>query len=1232
MTINRRTKFRPGSLDASIIKPDTGLLLDVETGQLSAEDLVAEDIILHGRINGLYWKDPLNTLEQLAAKPIEDYRVGEAYYVKETNQIYVYGGIPVNIPEGTDVYQPPAWVSAVRQEVFFPVAVGLDKASLATKAYVNTQITNLIDGAPSVLDTLNELAAAIGDDPNYAATILTTTDNLQNTKADKDDVYTKAEVDQKDGNIIANIQTLDLKARRLTDYVVGSGPYADSDDIAIILSGSQTSTTNYKVFYLRKGVLAPPVLNINQPGAILVSFDKEIALLNTVKVNLTDTTLNDFVILKDLKIQTLTLDLTSSPCTLYVKNCEISTLNVLGPDSIVIVENSKITLKADTSASLLKIKDSIIGQDSAISGVFDTNLTSVVEVSNSTIKGYIRIYDSSRFYSKNNSIVINSSSFNFFVLEEAASFLSLEDTSFLSPDGYSANHIVGFGTRTLYANLNNYDVRINSALDNDGSYTSKVRVASTINNGAGIPVANFYLPLGYQDLNDERARDTIATMITGHSLNDSGIVWQYNDFGDTLALKLNISTANLADKNNIAYRNQSNTFTEANTFSGLVKANGGLNTTALNANNVISTNGTFTNLTTATQDINDNSTKVATTAFVQAKYSQLEANLQNLGLDDLTDVTITDPAQKHVLTYIPATTLASYQWKNKQLNSFDLSDALTLVRQGDTVFRLADIDRPGILDQSGSNVGPMNAWPSTSQILRWNGQQYDNPAPLTTGAGQWVVDFANNPILKAGQEPIGPAGYDGWGKIALANLEEVRDGNNDTKAVVPSLLHTHYASITLSNLNPLQIQAARENIGFPQQGDQGHYLIWNNDKWENIDVAKPTYYKTSTSNAAITGQRGYFYNVTATTLTTFTMPTTEQGDLVVRKNNSTGTIRFASTVNFLSSDNQLLQHFDIVSEGHLIEFKYIPHAGSNVWLAQGYYQSSTNGVIDTELIQDAAAALFQHADHAPAINLGYPDEQHKITLNINYADDQQAIAGTISNLPVTPAGLKAALNASVPQGVLLAANNLSDLASKETARTSLGLGSAALVNVTNNAGGILTLVSPLEVGKTILFNGAGLVSGDALPPLATEQNPGLVTLGQATDPPTSTDVITLNLLNTLLNNNSSWLVNLISNISGGGSGLTYTPMNNQTFTASISTYYSLSTPNGSIIITLPAISTLNFGNRVEFKFTNKFPATTITINRSASDTIDKNYTEIELVEEGQHIALIAGINNNWEIA
>ena len=43
----------------------------------------------------------------------------------------------------------------------------------ATKGYVDTEITNLIGGAPGALDTMNELAAALNDDASFNSTITT---------------------------------------------------------------------------------------------------------------------------------------------------------------------------------------------------------------------------------------------------------------------------------------------------------------------------------------------------------------------------------------------------------------------------------------------------------------------------------------------------------------------------------------------------------------------------------------------------------------------------------------------------------------------------------------------------------------------------------------------------------------------------------------------------------------------------------------------------------------------------------------------------------------------------------------------------------------------------------------------------------------------------------------------------------------------------------------------------
>lgn len=51
--------------------------------------------------------------------------------------------------------------------------IKINESYTATRSYVDTAIANLSDSAPSTLNTLNELAAALGDDANFATTTAT---------------------------------------------------------------------------------------------------------------------------------------------------------------------------------------------------------------------------------------------------------------------------------------------------------------------------------------------------------------------------------------------------------------------------------------------------------------------------------------------------------------------------------------------------------------------------------------------------------------------------------------------------------------------------------------------------------------------------------------------------------------------------------------------------------------------------------------------------------------------------------------------------------------------------------------------------------------------------------------------------------------------------------------------------------------------------------------------------
>ena len=100
---------------------------------------------------------------------------GSGSYNSSTGVITVTGGVTsvntltgavvlttTNIAEGTNLYYTDARVGTY-----------LTTNSYATQTYVGTQIANLVAAAPATLDTLNELAAALGNDPSFATTVAT---------------------------------------------------------------------------------------------------------------------------------------------------------------------------------------------------------------------------------------------------------------------------------------------------------------------------------------------------------------------------------------------------------------------------------------------------------------------------------------------------------------------------------------------------------------------------------------------------------------------------------------------------------------------------------------------------------------------------------------------------------------------------------------------------------------------------------------------------------------------------------------------------------------------------------------------------------------------------------------------------------------------------------------------------------------------------------------------------
>lgn len=137
---------------------------------------------------------------------------------------------------------------------------------LATETYVNNKVAGIVDSAPATLDTLNELAAALGDDPNFATTVatqignkvdkvdgkgLSTNDYTTTEKNKLSGIATGAEVNQNAfSNIVVGSTTVaaDSKTDTLT-FVAGTNvtltPDATNDKITIAATDTVYTHPSY---------------------------------------------------------------------------------------------------------------------------------------------------------------------------------------------------------------------------------------------------------------------------------------------------------------------------------------------------------------------------------------------------------------------------------------------------------------------------------------------------------------------------------------------------------------------------------------------------------------------------------------------------------------------------------------------------------------------------------------------------------------------------------------------------------------------------------------------------------------------------------------------------------------------------------------------------------------------------------------------------------------------------
>ena len=128
-------------------------------------------------------------------------------------------------------------------------AAGTNTTQIATTAFVATEVANVIDSAPGALDTLNELAAALGDDANFSTTVTNSIATKLNSSAVS--TYGLTLIDDADAATARTTLGLGTAATTAsTDYATAAqGIKADSavqnlSDLSITATATELNTLN----------------------------------------------------------------------------------------------------------------------------------------------------------------------------------------------------------------------------------------------------------------------------------------------------------------------------------------------------------------------------------------------------------------------------------------------------------------------------------------------------------------------------------------------------------------------------------------------------------------------------------------------------------------------------------------------------------------------------------------------------------------------------------------------------------------------------------------------------------------------------------------------------------------------------------------------------------------------------------------------------------------------------
>jgi len=224
---------------------------------------------------------------------------------------------------------------------------GTNTTQIATTQFVKTAVDNLIDGAPGVLDTLNEIAAAINDDPTFFNNVAT---NLASHEADTTNIHgipdTSILVTTTGAQTLTNKTLTSPNINTPTGIVkadVGLGNVDNTSDINKPLSTATTEALALKANLADITELSQDAVNasLNAGVALTKTYDDN---ANTITIDLDNT-----AVTAGSYGSTTTIAGDSGTDTV---NLLTDTITVAGGEGIdVAVTNNTVTVSAEDATS-----------------------------------------------------------------------------------------------------------------------------------------------------------------------------------------------------------------------------------------------------------------------------------------------------------------------------------------------------------------------------------------------------------------------------------------------------------------------------------------------------------------------------------------------------------------------------------------------------------------------------------------------------------------------------------------------------------------------------------------------------------------------------------------------------------------------------------------------------------------------------------------------------------------